>query len=90
MLAVSFHRAHSFLVNGKVPRMSFLIALLIMVLVLGLVIGLLIFAIRQMTFMPAPFQSIAIAIVCLIACIILIGALTGQLDFPMGIDFRRR
>ena len=62
--------------------MSFLIGLLVLVLVLGLILGLLIFAIRQMPFLPPPFQSVAVAIVCLIAVIVLIGALFGQFPLP--------
>ena len=67
--------------------MSFLIGLLILVLVLGL----LIYAIRQMPFIPAPFQNVAVAIVCLIAVIILLGALFGQMPLPWaaGAGFRK-
>lgn len=62
--------------------MGFLIGLLILILILGLVVGLMIFAIRQMIFIPAPFQSAAIAVVCLIAVLILLGALFGQVPVP--------
>lgn len=71
--------------------MSFLIGLLILVLVLGLVLGILIYAIRQMPFIPAPFQNVAVAIVCLIAVIVLLGALFGQVPLPWaaGAGFRK-
>lgn len=62
--------------------MSFLIGLLVLILILGLVIGLMVFAIRQMTFIPQAFQSAAIGLVCLIAVVFLIGAMTGQVPVP--------
>lgn len=62
--------------------MSFLIGLLVLILILGLVVGLMVFGIRQMTFIPAPFQQAAIGLVCLIAVIFLVGALTGQVPVP--------
>lgn len=70
--------------------MSFLIGLLILVLVLGLVAGILIFAIRQMPFLPEPFRGIAIAIVCLILVVILLGALFGQVPLPWVVGVSRR
>jgi hypothetical protein len=70
--------------------MSFLIGLLILILILGLVAGILIFAIRQMPFIPEPFKSAAIAIVCLILVIVLLGALFGQVPLPWVVGVPHR
>lgn len=61
--------------------MTFLVALLVWVVVLGLVFALALFAIRQLP-LTQPFKSAAIAIMCIIAIVVLLGFLTGQI--PMA------
>lgn len=62
--------------------MSFLFALLVWVLLLGLVLSIAVYAIRQLEWIAPPFKSVAIAIVCLIAIVAIIGAATGQFPLP--------
>lgn len=64
--------------RGHGYGMSFLVALLIWVLILGLCFSLAIYAIRQF---PAtePFRGIAIVILCIIAIVVLLGFVTGQI-----------
>ena len=62
--------------------MTFLIALLIWILVLGLVMSIAIYAIRQLEWIAPPFKSAAIAIVCLIAIVAILGVATGGVHLP--------
>lgn len=58
--------------------MTFLVALLVWVLILGCCFSLALYAVRQI---PAvqPFRGVAIAVLCLIAIVVLLGLVTGQI-----------
>ena len=69
--------------------MSFLINFLVLILILGLIVGVFIYAIRAMPFIPTPFKNAAVAVVCLIVVLALLGVLTGQVAIPaLGRSFR--
>lgn len=62
--------------------MTFLIGLLVWVLVLGVCFSIALYAIRQLEWIAPPFKSVAIAILCLIAIVVLLGFVTGQVPMP--------
>jgi hypothetical protein len=57
--------------------MTFLVALLVWIVVLGICFALATYALRQLP-MAEPFRGIAIAVLCLIAIVIILGFVTGQ------------
>lgn len=58
-----------------------LIGLLLYILIFGLIFGLLVWLIKYMS-LPEPFGKVAVAIVCLIAIIVLLGVLFGGVNVP--------
>jgi len=58
-----------------------IVSLLVTVIILGLIFGILWWGINQIP-MPAPFKSVAIGIFVLIVVLVLLGLLTGNVNFP--------
>lgn len=58
-----------------------LISLLVYVIVIGLVFYLLYWLLGQIP-LPAPFKTVALVILALLAVLILLGALTGHVGLP--------
>lgn len=64
--------------TSTVRDMTFLLALLVWIIILGLCFTLAMYALRQLP-IAQPFRGIAIAVLCLIAIVILLGFVTGEI-----------